>query len=288
MPVLDNHDPAYVTALVQEHGVLLVRDPDASLDDFVTLSEKIMSPMVHHATGTVERDPVSGDSRTSTVNKGADDIPLHREGSYAPGCPDLLMFYCARPAASGGATQVCDGVEILRNLPDEVRERAADLELCWRWTAPPDRWQSTLGAKTPDEARLRMAGLRRTLPGYESLEARFEGDLLHGTFRTPCVIPTRWSGQSAFCNSLLLHHFRAPNEFYERELIEVSQPDGSPVPADLLAAARETAQRLTVDVSWDTGDILIVDNSRFMHGRTAFSDTGRSILIRMGHVTGPR
>src|SRR5947209_15852719 len=122
IPVLDHHDPVEVTALVREHGVLLIRATDASLDDFVSLSEQVMTPMVHHATGTVERDPVKGDSRTSTVNKGVDDIPLHREGSYAPGCPDLLMFYCARPAAVGGTTQVCDGVEIFQNLPDAVRD----------------------------------------------------------------------------------------------------------------------------------------------------------------------
>jgi alpha-ketoglutarate-dependent taurine dioxygenase len=35
---------------------------------------------------------------------------------------------------------------------------------------------------------------------------------------------------------------------------------------------------------WQENDLLIFDNSRYMHGRTAFTDTKRQILVRMGHV----
>ena len=37
---------------------------------------------------------------------------------------------------------------------------------------------------------------------------------------------------------------------------------------------------------WEEDQILIFDNSRYMHGRTGFTDSSRRILVRMGHVKG--
>ena len=107
-----------------------------------------MTPMIHHATNTVERDPINGDSATSTVNKGQDAIPLHREGSYAPGCPDLLMLYCVRPSCHQGQTTVCDGVQLLESLPNSVRQFVGQARLKWSWQAPPSRWQAALSCKS--------------------------------------------------------------------------------------------------------------------------------------------
>ena len=35
-------------------------------------------------------------------------------------------------------------------------------------------------------------------------------------------------------------------------------------------------------VAWEPGDLLMVDNSRFMHGRRAFADPQREHLTLMG------
>ncbi len=83
--VLTDSDSNVVREALKEHGALIVR-AGASLSDFENLSDQLITPMVHHSTSTtVERDVVNADGTTSTVNKGMDYIPLHREGSYAPG-----------------------------------------------------------------------------------------------------------------------------------------------------------------------------------------------------------
>jgi hypothetical protein len=112
LEILGAPDDQIVLTALRERGAVLIRNPSPSLEYFADLSDSIMTSVTHHATGTNERDAVAGDSRTSTVNKGSDYIPLHREGSYAPACPDVLMFYCENPAVVGGATTVCDGVAI--------------------------------------------------------------------------------------------------------------------------------------------------------------------------------
>ncbi len=275
-----------VKSSLEENGALIVR-ARAGLDDFEALSNGLIKPMVHHSTSTaVERDPVNADATTSTVNKGMDSIPLHREGSYAPGCPDMLLLYCVRPASAGGETTLCDGVALVESLSAPVRDFVENSVLKWSWTVSPKRWMATLGVTSKEAAETRLSQVRRSLPSWEKLDTEFDGDVMHGVFQTLCVIPTRWGRRKSFCNSLLIYHYRSVSEYYPKNIYTPALGDGSPFPTDVLAEIAEQAGALTHRVRWHEGDMLLIDNSRFMHGRTAFTDTSRRILVRMGHVTG--
>lgn len=274
---------------LKEHGAIVIR-AGATLEDFEALSDELITPMVHHSTSTtVERDAVNAAGTTATVNKGMDYIPLHREGSYAPGCPDLLMLYCVRPADAsdpGGQTNLCDGVGLLNALPAKVQKFVSDAILKWSWSAPPERWRASLGVDSPDAALARLQRMTARLPSWEKLDAEFDGDTLKGVFQTLCVIPTRWGGKRSFCNSLLIYHYRQATEFYPKHQYVPTLSDGSPFPHDMLAEISGYADERTYSTHWQANDILIFDNSRFMHGRTGFKDSNRQILVRMGHVKG--
>jgi alpha-ketoglutarate-dependent taurine dioxygenase len=41
------------------------------------------------------------------------------------------------------------------------------------------------------------------------------------------------------------------------------------------------AEKITAEINWQKGDILMVDNTRIMHGRRAFVDDKRNIYIRL-------
>jgi len=286
VPILNKCDPALVKEALKQHGALLVR-AGATLADFEHLSDQLITPMVHHSTSTsVERDVVNVARTTSTVNKGMDYIPLHREGSYAPGCPDLLMLYCMRPAGEGGETTLCDGVELLAALPAHIREFVENAILRWKWSAGPERWMASLGVSSKEEAAATLKKLNSRLAPYEKLEASFDGDTLDGVFQTLCVIPTKWGGKRSFCNSLLIYHFREATPFYPKSKYVPSLGDGSPFPTRVLEEIAACAEDRTRKVYWEENQILIFDNSRYMHGRTGFTDTSRRILVRMGHVKG--
>jgi hypothetical protein len=52
-----------------------------------------------------------------------------------------------------------------------------------------------------------------------------------------------------------------------------------------LQAIRATADQIGVAISWEAGDVLMLDNTRFMHGRTAIRDPGeRMIATFFGYV----
>ena len=293
--VLNTREPAAVKAALAEHGAIVIR-AGASVGDFEELSNQLITPMVHHSTSTtVERDVVNADGTTSTVNKGMDYIPLHREGSYAPGCPDLLMLYCVRPADTSGATNssggdrggqttLCDGVELLNALPRKTRKFVEDAILRWSWSATPERWMAALGADSQEAALARLNLLDSRLAPWEKLEANFEGDTLHGVFQTLCVIPTKRGNRRSFCNSLLIYHYRQATDFYPKHMYVPTMGDGSPFPTDMLEEISTLANERTHSTHWRANDILVFDNSRYMHGRTGFTDTNRKIFVRMGYV----
>lgn len=287
--VLDTRETSAVRDALKEHGAVVIR-AGATLQEFETLSDQLITPMVHHSTSTtVERDAVNAAGTTATVNKGMDYIPLHREGSYAPGCPDLLMLYCVRPADPsdpGGQTNLCDGVELLNALPAKIQKFVNDAILKWSWSATPERWRASLGVDSPDAALARLKMMTARLPSWEKLEAEFAGDVLQGVFQSLCVIPTRWGGKRSFCNSLLIYHYRQATEFYPKHQYLPTMSDGSPFPPDMLEEISGYANERTHSTHWQANDILIFDNSRYMHGRTGFKDTQRQILVRMGHVKG--
>jgi hypothetical protein len=54
--------------------------------------------------------------------------------------------------------------------------------------------------------------------------------------------------------------------------------DGTPVPDDWVEAVRQVSDRLAVPVDWRKGDLLILDNTRFMHGRTAVTDPDNRLI----------
>lgn len=279
-------DPGSVKNALKEHGAVVVKAA-ATLADFEALSDALMTPMVHHSTSTpIERDVVNAAGTTSTVNKGMDYIPLHREGSYAPGCPDVLMLYCVRPADAGGETNLCDGVELREALPARIREFVDGAVLRWSWSATPERWMASLGVNSKDEAVQRLSKIESRLAPWEKLEASFKGDTLEGVFKTLFVIPTKWGGHRSFCNSLLIYHYRRATAAYPKNMYIPSLGDGSPFPPDMLEEIAALAEPRTHGVKWGTNDILLFDNSRFMHGRTGFTDSERRILVRMGHVKG--
>ncbi|MGC5030312.1 TauD/TfdA family dioxygenase [Micromonospora sp. DT229] len=283
VPVLTGTpEPPEILATVAEQGVVLLRDGGWQRDTFVALGDALMEPVAYAGGFQQERDVIGGDRTTTSVTRGTMGMPLHREASYGPGSPDLLTFLCERPADDGGRTTLCDGVALLNALPDEVRAECEQMEIVWENTLPAEDWQRTFDTDDPETVRPALRQWEPYLRPWESLGVHTAGTALVIGFGTRCTPPTRFGGVPAFCNSLFVS--RPDEDEYHDQRLRVRTAAGAPVPARLLSIAAEVAQRLTVAVPWQAGDVLIVDNSRYLHGRQSFTDTGRSVMVRMGHL----
>src|SRR6185437_9020589 len=99
------------------------------------------------------------------------NIFLHHEMAQTPIYPSKLFFFCERPADEGGATPLCRSDILWQRLAERCPDFAqACLQKGLRYThVMPSAndstsgmgrsWQSTLRAKTRQQAEERLAGL---------------------------------------------------------------------------------------------------------------------------------
>lgn len=84
----------------------------------------------------------------------------------------------------------------------------------------------------------------------------------------------RQVGQLSFCNHLLIDIESEP-QLHGRTLI-----DGSEIPQSHMDEIRSLSNQLTEEINWQKGDLLMLDNKRFMHGRRAFDpNDDRDIVV---------
>jgi alpha-ketoglutarate-dependent taurine dioxygenase len=66
-----------------------------------------------------------------------------------------------------------------------------------------------------------------------------------------------------------------------RETSIVRFEDGEPIPRSLIDEVVSIQQRIMIPIAWKKGDFTLLDNTRTLHGRRAFTDTKRDVYLRM-------
>jgi alpha-ketoglutarate-dependent taurine dioxygenase len=254
-------DQSMLRTLFREEGVVLLSGFDVDLAGFDSFSARFAPDLVGHP--NVGRK-VQKDRTLTNASPGNDHFFAHAELGYTPFQPDIAWFYCQVPARKGGETVVYDGVEILARLTPKARDLFRRRRILFELKLDPEAWH----ALAPDSAALarRLEAFvgdtfRYTMDGADNL-------MLH--YLTSAIVRTR-NGAEAFCNSLLDSN------------IPVFE-DRTPVPKEALFDIIGTSEDLARPVQWKVGDILLVDNRRFMHGRRAFDGHERVIVVRFANL----
>jgi alpha-ketoglutarate-dependent taurine dioxygenase len=255
-------DRTQIRALYKQHGAILLKGFASDLEDFGAFAADFCPVAVYNESRNRARLGTARDIQS--VNLGIQPFPLHPELSREPWKPDGCFFYCITPPQSGGATTICDGVAIVRDLPPDLKVAMQTRRLRYVAPAEPQILQYWLGSDKPD----RLADLPLGCP-YE-----FErlGNQIVRTFSRPMLHKPMFSEELAFGNFILFARFlRGIRNF---PLLE----DGTPVPEDWMQAVKAVSDRLTVPIIWERGDLLMLDNTRFMHGRTAVTDADNRLI----------
>ena len=260
-----------VDAMLREHGAVLIRGFPPDLDAFRHFSSRFCDHwVVNEVPNRGMLDPTHD---IQSVDLGKKTFPFHSEISRAPWRPDVCFFYCMKPPSSGGETLICDGVAVARALPAEVRDGLAPLRLVYTERARRSELAYWLGTETPSPTQL-------TSPPADCPFLFVRGQ--RGIFRIfsrPALHKPLFGDAPAFANFLLFARDMRGTRAYP------TLSDGRPVPDEWVDAIRQTCAQLAAPVTWDEGDLLILDNSRFMHGRNAITDPdARIIASRFGYL----
>ena len=97
-------------------------------------------------------------------------------------------------------------------------------------------------------------------------------------FVAPSLHLAKFISARVFANNIL-HNFR--------EGVPLTYPtfeDGTTIPSDLISQIGAVARECTIDLQWRDHDLLMLDNTRFMHGRHAVIDPERTIWTQFSNA----
>ena len=249
-----------IRELFKPAGMLLFRGFEGGSEPFKQFTSAFTARYLRDLGGSKTLD--SGDYLQSLVPAG-NPQDLHCESGRGPNPPDLLWFHCIRPARAGGQTTFADGVEIWKGLTEPTRQQFVGRKVRFSERLPSDQWRVGLRLFFLAEMdHLKLGGTTFYFNDDDTCEMEFV---------TSAVRRTRWTGQEAFTNSITGPYPGA-----------ACFDDGTPIAPALVEEIKSVHDRVGDEIAWQPGDIAMIDNSRFMHGRRAFADTQRQHLTLMG------
>jgi hypothetical protein len=220
----------------------------------------------------IHRIQVSQDGMVQTVATGANALPLHSELSHTPFRPDVCWFYCVKAPASGSETTLCDGSLLASALPIRVLRLLEGKMLRYKRMTSIFFLQQLFGTK--DDSALRES--LRASPYSQFYELL--GKEVIQDFVAPALYDAKFLHKPTFGNNII-HNYRPG-----KNLSYPTFADGSIIPENIIIEIRKIARDYTLEIEWRDQDLLMFDNTRFMHGRRAIVDPQRTIWTEFSDV----
>ena len=267
-------------------GALLFRGfPVRTAEDFRLAARSSSQALLSYTYRSTPRTEETAGIYTSTEYPPAEEIPLHNENSYAHAWPMRIWFFCQQPATAGGATPIADSREVASRLDPALVKRFTDLGVMYvrnyreRMDLP---WQEVF--QTGDKAEVQR------FCGEAGISCEWRGEELRTRQVCQGVATHPRTGATVWFNQAHLFHPTALDDEVRLALLELFGPeglpryacygDGRPIADEDLAAIRDAYRVGMVDVAWEQGDVLVLDNMLMAHGRRPFTPP-RRVLVAM-------
>ncbi|HIK19066.1 MAG TPA: TauD/TfdA family dioxygenase [Leptolyngbyaceae cyanobacterium M33_DOE_097] len=252
--------------LFQSEGVLLFRGFETDIETFSKFTNQFSENFMDYAGGVFNRRTINGDSTVLSVNDFKHEIKLHGEMYYQKNIPLMLWFFCIHPPVQAGETIICDGKSFFAELSQPLKELFSQKKLKYRGFLDKETWKRQY--KTDD-----LNILKQVCKSNDTQLQINQDESINIQYICPAIRPNRSGEYLVFINSLLPAKSMAPSS--------ISFEDDSEIDDEIMIELNEIAEKITAEICWEKGDILMIDNTRIMHGRRAFSDDKRDICLRL-------
>ncbi len=269
-------DRGDLLAKLAKHGAVLLRDFVTDADEF--------SKLVSLITPKTAIDPARAffSKNVQLVNSGVSEMGLHCENGTTPLVPQIVWFYCERAATTGSQTTLCDGVEVWELLSPRAKSLLLSHKVRFSRNVKNELWIKYVKHHFPhlaSESNIDQKMLDDIFNHIPGSEVRLNPDgSLFLSYATFAAHSTFFGDKIAFANSIFgpSFNYEAPTICFE---------NGEPLPDWLLLEARTKTDVLTSEIPWISGDIILIDNSRVMHGRRHITDLSRKIFTALGFLS---
>jgi len=262
---IDKLDLDQVFELYKEYGAILFRGYRLNKNNFRRFADHFCGGFVRNR--AIGRKQMSKDNRLQSVNLGGTMFPFHPEISREPWRPDTIFFGCL-VAPKNAPTQFADGTVMVKEMRDETRKLFESTRLLYQHPTSKENAERWLKIEDASQAALDKAGDSK--PFRFSINSN--GHYIR-TFTVPGLHKPMFSDEPAFGNHILFSRFM--HKIRNFPLFE----DMSEIPEELCQELNELAHKVCYTHQWKKGDLVMVDNTRFMHGRPEYVEDGKRVIM---------
>lgn len=278
---------AFISQQLLKYGAILFRGfplKDAQdFDGFVTAYRVEPLPYVG---GAAPRTQIT--SKVFTANEAPPDktIPFHHEMAQVPTSPSILFFFCDVAPSSGGQTPLTLSHLVYNAMLEKHPQFVNDLEqkqVQYTRVLPQEDdpsspigrgWKSTF---LTDDRSLAEARCQEQGTFFEWLP---DGCLKTVTAVLPAIKLNQQTGRKIWFNSIIAA-YRGWQDSRNSSKQAITFSDGTPMPSDIMDDLEQTLDDLAVDITWQKGDVILVDNKQALHARRTFTPP-RRVLASLG------
>jgi alpha-ketoglutarate-dependent taurine dioxygenase len=272
-----------------KHGAILFRGFDMKgANDFEAVASGIV-PDLFAEYGDLPPEGTSERIYHSTPYPADKTILFHSESSHLPKWPLRQFFFCIQPAQEQGETPLLDNRRVAQELDPEIVRDFEEKGLLYVRNFSPGidvSWQDFF--KTEDRAEVER------MCAEEGMDCEWkDGDSLRISQKGPGVTHHPRTGEKIWFNKVQLHHVSCLDAetrdslrqlFAEEDMPRnVYYGDGSVIPDETVDRISEVFEELCVELPWEQGDLIALDNMFVQHARRPFVGE-RKILVAMGQM----
>jgi hypothetical protein len=262
-----------IKELFRSSGLIIFRGFGVSGDQMKAFSKQFTSRFIRDSNRTFVDDFLG------LVDQGMYALGPHCENGTTAFRPDAVWFCCAVPAKQGGETLFWDGVRVWKELSEELKQLfVSKKKIIFSNCYSAEAWKHFLGAGTT------LDDVRQKLDSLEGLTYLIEEDLsISVEFALPSAFKTKYGDRNVFAHSFMMEYSETGEiDYFKTGTVKFE--DGSLIPETAVYEIKEVLDRLTEVIPLQAGELVMVDNSRFLHGRRAFNDKRRQIYSLLSYL----
>lgn len=246
-----------------ENGCIIFRGFDSTPKSILNFTGKFTSTYANDANRRVE----IFDKKIKTVDEGLMEMPLHSEASYSPSWPEIIWFYCVKPPKKSGWTTICDGKKIYQDLSTKTKKFFLANPITYKMDIPYGNKSSKIKTKKIRDWFINVIGVKKSKIDMNNKSIYIE-------LERYSISPLKDTKEYAFSNHLQIVLERDP------QLLSWRINNKTKLPNKIQKELKKICEKNIYKIKWKKNDLCMIDNRRFMHGRTQINknDKSRQIL----------
>ena len=204
-----------------------------------------------------------GNPNLRDVDSGNHQIELHSESSFTITCPEIIWFYCINPPMKneGGKTKICDGIKLWEELSIETKKF---------FLKNPIKFHNKIKINNKKNIMNQRWFLNHI--GCFDEEINWKKGLLHFKYTKFLVHKNKYEDKFVFANHLL-------SVKQEDQIYKCTYNNNKLIPKKIMKEIYNKAENLSFHLQWEKGDMIMINNKRFIHGRSKIKKNSKRDII---------